>query len=67
MTYTTCAGDQWDLISYKVYGTEKYVVELLRANPDYSDVFIFGANEEIKIPDIAPENKTSKLPPWKRK
>ena len=66
MIYKTCAGDTWDLLSYKTLGTEKYIVELIRANPAKSDLFIFGAGIEIKIPDIAPEMKPIKLPAWKK-
>ena len=30
--YTTVQGDTWDLISYKVYGSEKYIGNLMQAN-----------------------------------
>ena len=32
-TYTTVQGDTWDLISFALYGTEKYVGELMESNP----------------------------------
>ena len=31
--YTAKLGDTWDFISYKVYGDEKYVIDLMVANP----------------------------------
>ena len=39
-TYSTVQGDMWDLISYRVYGTEKYVKNLLEANPQYRNVVV---------------------------
>ena len=66
MTYTTCAGDMWDWISYKTLGSCKYVDALINANRNYIDYFIFPAGIELVIPDVLPEVKPVKLPPWKR-
>lgn len=63
--YKTVSGDYWDLISYKVYGSEIYTTELMKANPEYLNVMVFSAGMEIVCPDI--EIKvSSNLPPWKR-
>lgn len=66
MTYSTCAGDMWDLISYKVYGSCKYTDALINANRNYIDYFIFPAGIELNVPDITPETKKAALPPWRR-
>lgn len=66
MTYSTCAGDTFDMISYKIFGTCNYTDKIIDANRDYIDTFIFPANVELNLPDIEPEIKKSALPPWKR-
>ncbi len=65
MTYITVQGDTWDLISLKVYGSEKYMTELIEANPKHRETVFFSANVKLKVPEIetpVPEE----LPPWKR-
>lgn len=62
--YTTNSGDMWDLIAYLVYGDERFMVDLLRANQQYRDIVIFDAGVEIVCPDIDVERATP-LPPWK--
>lgn len=67
--YRTVSGDTWDLISYKVYGTEGYFHELIRANLNLIDVAVFSANVPIIIPEFVDEETTEnydKLPPWRR-
>ena len=32
--YKTVQGDTWDIISKKVYGTEKYMTRLMQENPE---------------------------------
>lgn len=66
--YRTVNGDTWDLVAYKVYGSEKYFHKLIRANLNLIDVSIFSSNIPIICPEIIePEIKDlSKLPPWKR-
>lgn len=63
--YITELGDSWDNISYKVYGNEKYMVELMKANSKYIDKIIFPANVILYCPDITPP-EDDYLPPWKR-
>ena len=63
--YITVQGDFWDLIAFKVYGTENYMPKLLKANKHLRDVVIFPSGTEIICPD--PDVKTSAiLPPWKK-
>lgn len=63
--YTTIQGDTWDIIALKVYGNERYMSDLLKANPRYIDTMFFGAGVEIVCPDIE-QNAVENLPPWKR-
>lgn len=62
-TYITVSGDAWDLISYKVYGTEKMMENLILANPKFSKVVIFDGNIAIICPEI-PAQKVGDLPSW---
>ena len=64
-SYVTMQGDMWDSISYKLYGSEYYIAELIEANIAYRETVIFPANITLNIPDIdVPTTQT--LPPWKR-
>jgi len=63
--YKTRQGDTWDLISLRVYGSEKYMTKLIEANPEHRETAFFSANIKLKVPEIetpVPEE----LPPWKR-
>jgi phage tail protein X len=62
--YTTIAGDMFDLISFKVYGSEEYADILMRANPDYKDVVIFDGGVQLVCPDIDVQ-QSDPLPPWR--
>ena len=67
--YKTVSGDTWDLISYKLYGSEQYFYQLMRANLNLLSIAVFDSNIPIIVPEIAPVTsavETSKLPPWKR-
>ena len=64
-TYTTVQGDTWDLIAYKIFGAERYMQQLIEANPDLIDVFYFSAGVVITIPEISEEEDQSLLPIWR--
>lgn len=66
--YRTQSGDTWDLIAYKVYGSEGYYHDLIRSNLALIDIAVFDANVPIIIPEIADEENDNdeRLPPWKR-
>ena len=67
--YKTVSGDTWDLISYKLYGSEQYFYQLMRANLTLLSIAVFDSNIPIIVPEISPVAsavETSKLPPWKR-
>jgi len=63
--HRTIQGETWDIVSKIYYGSEKYVHELLKANPEYKDYIIFSAGLYLKIPEIELENP-QELPPWRR-
>jgi phage tail protein X len=61
--YSTAQGDTWDIVSFKVYGNEKKVAELIEANPAYRNTVFFAANVKLKVPDIVLAN-AAPSPPW---
>ena len=66
--YRTVSGDTWDLIAFKVYGSEGYFHDLIRSNLRLIDIAIFDANIPVIIPEITDEENDNdeRLPPWKR-
>lgn len=66
MKYFTVQGDTFDSISKKVYGTEKYTKNILKANIEYVDVVIFSENIELEVPDIEIDSSNDSLPLWRR-
>lgn len=63
MTYLTVAGDSFDAIAFKLLGSEKRAVDLIKANPDHVQTFLFDAGIELTIPEV--ETKSEKILPWK--
>lgn len=64
--YETKDGDQWDLISKKVYGSEIYFNYLIDANIEYIEVFQFPAGVILAVPDLPDDTDEELLPAWKR-
>lgn len=68
--YRTKSGDTWDLISYKLFGTEGYYAELIRANLKLIDYVVFPSNIPIIVPivDLSENDleENESIPPWKR-
>lgn len=62
--YTTKNGDTWDSAAKQVYGSELHADKLMAANPDYIDIFQFGAGVELATPALE-EERDGLLPPWK--
>ena len=61
--YTTRDSDMWDLISFKMYGSEYYRDAIVDANPLYYDVERFTDGSVLTIPDLPPDATVSN-PPW---
>lgn len=64
-TYTTKAGDMWDLIAHTQMGSVSYMRQLLEANPDWADYFRLPAGVALTIPPVE-EKVRNDLPPWRR-
>jgi phage tail protein X len=62
-TYTTRDGDMYDLISYRMYGSEYHLDTIIDANPLYYDVLHFDDGCDLLIPDL-PSPATIGGPPW---
>ncbi len=65
ISYTTISGDKWDGIAKKMLGSELYTDKLIKANIEYSHIFIFSAGIVLKVPALE-EEVPLQLPPWKR-
>lgn len=61
--YRTESGDTFDLIAYKVMGSESHMLDLMLANPAYADVLVFDSGTMLTIPEL-PEYSDSSLPFW---
>ena len=65
-TYTTVQGDTFDLIAYKIFGSNNYLDLLMEANEDKLNIFVFSAGEVLNIPEFDESNTIKKLPPWRQ-
>ncbi len=63
-TYTTIQGDTWDLIAYKLYGSEKYMKNFIEANWPLLEILVFSSGTIINVPDI-PEDSDDDAPFWR--
>lgn len=63
-TYTAVQGDTWDLIAFRMYGSEKYMKYLAEANWPLLDILVFSGGEELTVPDL-PEEASEDLPFWR--
>ena len=64
-TARTIAGDFWDLLSFRQYGSEFYEDQLIEANPDLHLVVRFDAGKTINVPEVEPM-PIAGLPPWRQ-
>ena len=65
-TYRTVQGDTWDLISFALYGSEKYVGELMENNPSLLDYSIFPADVRLIVPEIQDDSDEEGFPDWRQ-
>ena len=63
-TYTTIQGDTWDLISFRVFGEEKYMRYLIEANWDLADVLSFSSGAKVSVLEL-PEEADEDAPFWR--
>lgn len=64
-TYTTIQGDTWDLISFKLFGSEKYMKNLIEANWPLLETLVFSSGTVIMVPDL-PEESDEDAPFWRQ-
>ncbi|ARK26007.1 hypothetical protein SporoP37_15885 [Sporosarcina sp. P37] len=50
--YNVTQGETWDLIAFKLWGSEYLLPLLLEANPLYREVVIFSGGEQLEVPEI---------------
>ena len=65
-TYKTVQGDTWDMVSYRAYGDEGHVGELIAANLEHVNAVLFSAGIALRIPEVAKQSVVDTLPPWRR-
>jgi len=63
--YITQQGDTLDNIAKKLFGSEKYIKELILANPDYASTVIFSNGIRLNIPVITTTEQTASTAPWR--
>ncbi|MER2126289.1 tail protein X [Solibacillus sp.] len=51
-SYTTIQGDIWDLIAFRIWGSEFLFPLLLEANPKYRHVHVFDGGIKLNVPQI---------------
>ncbi len=65
-TYTTVQGDCWDLVAFKLYGSEKYMKLLAEANMPLLDYLTFPPGTVINMPDIPEDYDTEDTVFWRQ-
>ncbi len=65
-TYRTASGQTWDQIAFEVYGDEHCCSQLMDANRDKLDYFVFPAGVVLSLPDLAEDGPyPSDYPAWR--
>lgn len=50
--YQTIQGDTWDLIAYRIWGSEYLLPLLLEANPEHRHMHVFDGSIKLNIPEV---------------
>jgi phage tail protein X len=66
MIYTTKQGDMFDKIAYEQLGDVNFMDAIMRANPQYRDVYVFSSGVVLDIPEVEDKVTPDTLPPWKQ-
>ncbi|GHU78872.1 membrane protein [Clostridia bacterium] len=64
--YTTVQNDTWDIASYRVYGDEGYMGELIKANPKHVSTVVFSGGVSLNVPEFVEASPVTNLPPWRK-
>lgn len=62
--YETTQGDTWDLISFKVFGTERFSKKIAQNNLTYIKTVIFPPGVKILIPNEIKVEEKGEKPAW---
>jgi len=65
-TYTTIQGDTWDMIAYRLWGRELLCDRLMRANPEWLEVVVFGPGVVLTVPEIQNARPREPAAPWQK-
>ena len=68
-TYKTQSGDTFDIISFRLFGDEFYMDELIKANFEHRKTLIFSSGVILNVPEIdtkTPQTSNENLPIWLR-
>lgn len=65
-TYTTRSGDTWDMIALRAMGAERFMAQMLDANPLHNYVVQFSDGVPLNVPPLPTPALPSSLPPWRR-
>lgn len=65
--YTTKSGDMWDQIAWVVYGDERFVETLMRAeeNRELLEIYIFSDGIQVWCPYVE-ETEQDDEPVWRQ-
>lgn len=69
LQYHCSTGETFDIIARNVYEDEKYAADLLNANPEYCNRFVFSGGEVLRLPVVAVDSSGesgSDIAPWRR-
>lgn len=65
--YETRQGDTFDIIAFRVYGSEQRAMDIAQANPVHMSTVFFRAGVALILPEIAVEYADLPSPPWRRR
>jgi phage tail protein X len=66
LQHLTTAGELWDQLAYRYYGSAYRYQPIIRANPHVPLMSSFPAGLTLRIPVLEVEPATEDLPPWMR-
>ncbi len=64
--YVTQEGDTFDALALQMYEDETLAHYIIEFNPDYSDVLVFEANVQLRLPIVDEPETSDTLPPWRQ-
>lgn len=66
-TYETTAGDTWDIIARRALGSERYIPEMIGANPTHGYTVRFGGAVLLTVPPQPDRTQAIARPPWRQR